>query len=185
MESAIEALSRLHPEVHLSVVHSSEQNPSLEVLHKDSADILIMPSTTLDDHHLEHHHWRDDYVLVAARSKWPQTRNFYELVQAIRYVSWRHPGVERLHSQLASVQLRLIHRGELSNVDTLLDLVAKGHCLSILPRALLPEAGGAFDYVQLPIPVERRISVIARPTSLLSNAANAVLDILKNKASQL
>lgn len=162
-------------------MHSSEQHPSLDVLRKEMADILIMPSTVLDDHHLEHHQWRDDYVMVTARNKWPETRSFHELVQAIRYVSWRHPGVERLHSQLASAQLRLIHRGELSNVNTLLDLVAKGHCMSILPRAVVPLGSRDFAYVDLPIAVERRISVIARPTSLLSNAANAVLEMLKRR----
>lgn len=162
-------------------MHNSEQHPSLEILHKDMADILIMPSTVLDDYHLEHHHWRDDYVLVAPRSKTSATRSFYELVQSVRYVSWRHPGVERLHNQLASVQLRLTHRGELSNVNTLLDLVAKGHCMTILPRAVVPAASRDLDCVDLPIAVERRISVIARPASLLSNAANAVLKILKQR----
>lgn len=163
------------------MVHSSEQHPSLDILHKDMADILIMPSTILDDHYLEHHHWSDDYVLVTARSKNPVSRSFYELIQSVRYVSWRHPGVERLHNQLASVQLRLIHRGELSNVNTLLDLVAKGHCMTILPRAVVPKASHDLECVEMPIPVERRISVVARPKSLLSNAANAVLDMLKRR----
>jgi DNA-binding transcriptional LysR family regulator len=167
--------------VNLSVVHSSEQHPSLDALRKETADILIMPSTVLDDHYLEHHQWCDDYVMVTARSKGPQVCSFQERVQAIRYVSWRHPGIERLHSQLATAQLRLIHRGELSNVNTLLDLVAKGHCMSILPRAVVPRGSRDFERVPLPITVERRISVIARPTSLLSNAASAVLDMLKRR----
>jgi hypothetical protein len=173
----MQTLSRLHPELHLSVIHSSEQHPSLDALHRETADILILPSTLLDEHYLEHLHWADRYVLVVAKNK--STGTFNQLADTMRYVSWRHAGVERLHSQLASAPIRLSHRGELSCVQTLLELVGKGHCLSILPSALLPTHHHDFDYLPLPLNVERRLSVIARPVSLLSDAANAVIAALK------
>jgi DNA-binding transcriptional LysR family regulator len=171
-------MTRLYPDVHLNVVHGSEQQPSLEVLRRDLADILIVPSTVLDEQHIEHLQWSDAYVLVAA----PGSRSFHELCDSVRYVAWRHPGVDRLHSQLAAAQIRLSHRGELSCVATLLDLVGKGQCMTILPRRLLPAACVLYESIALPVLVERRISVVARPGSLLSNAANKVIEVLKASA---
>lgn len=165
--------------MHLNVVHGSEQHPTLDVLRRELADILILPSTALDEHHIEHVQWSDAYVLVAARNRLLTPRPFHELCESVRYVSWRHAGVERLHSQLAAAQVRLSHRGELSCVTTLLDLVAKGQCMTILPSRLLSDAGHLYESIRLPVQVGRSISVIARPGSLLSNAANEVIEVLK------
>ncbi len=173
------ALGKFHPQVSLSAVHGSEQNPSLDYLKRDVADIVIMPSTILDDHYLEHLHWFDTYVLVTAKHPPGVQPTFAQLAETVRYVAWRHAGVEALHTQLNNAQVRLSHRGELSCVETLLDLVKKGQCMSILPRTLLPLNDGSFDCLPLPVTVERRISVIARPVSLMSNAANAVMDALR------
>ncbi|KPX11157.1 hypothetical protein ALP16_00349 [Pseudomonas savastanoi] len=163
----------------MNVLHRSEQNPSLDALIKEVADILILPGTVLNEHYLEHHCWSDHYVLVAARGKQATPQSFAELSQVSRYVAWRHPGVERLHQQLASAQVRLSQRGELTCLDTLLDLVAKRHCISILPRALLNGRFRELESIPLPLTVMRHISVVARPASLLSNAANAVIQALK------
>jgi DNA-binding transcriptional LysR family regulator len=175
-------MTRLYPDVHLNVVHGSEQQPSLDVLRRDLADILILPSTVLDEQHIEHLQWSDAYMLVTARNKTPEPPAFHELCETVRYVAWRHPGVDRLHSQLAAAQIRLSHRGELSCVATLLDLVGKGQCMTILPRRLLPAACVLYESIALPVLVERRISVVARPGSLLSNAANKVIEVLKASA---
>ncbi|GAB7529318.1 substrate-binding domain-containing protein [Pseudomonas sp. 3A(2025)] len=161
------------------MLHSNDQHPNLDPLHREAADILILPSTVLDEHHIEHHRWCDHYVLVIARHLKNTTSNLVELAQTVRYVAWRHPGLDRLHSQLAAAQFRLSHRGELSCLDTLLDLVIKGHCLTVLPSALLPRPNPGLEYLTLPVPVSRRISVVARPASLLSNAAAVVIDALK------
>ncbi|RMQ47702.1 hypothetical protein ALQ04_04120 [Pseudomonas cichorii] len=169
----------MYPDIHLSVVRSNEQQPSLDPLRKELADILILPSTVLSDHYIEHHHWNDYYVLVCSAGRQASERSFNELSQSVRYIAWRHPGLERLHNHLATTQLRLSHRGELSCLETLLDLIAKGHCMSILPRALLVGRFRELEQVSLPLKVMRHISVVARPTSLLSNAANAVLQVLK------
>ncbi|MCD5991539.1 LysR family transcriptional regulator substrate-binding protein [Pseudomonas sp. CDFA 553] len=179
LAACVEAMTRLHPGVHLNVEHGSEQHPTLDVLRRELADILILPTTTLDEYHVEHVRWSDAYVLVAARSRLLTPRPFHELCEGVRYVSWRHAGVERLHGQLAAAQVRLSHRGELSCVATLLDLVGKGQCMTILPSRLIPDDGGLFECVRLPVQVERSISVIARPGSLLSNAANEVIEVLK------
>ncbi|WP_236123979.1 LysR substrate-binding domain-containing protein [Pseudomonas cichorii] len=179
MDTSLDFLARLYPDIHLSVVHSNEQNPSLDPLRKELADILILPSTVQSEHYIEHHHWSDYYVLVCARNGHPSVHSFTELSQTVRYVAWRHPGLERLHNHLASAQLRLSHRGELSCLETLLDLIAKGHCISILPSALLAGRFNNLEPVPLPLMIMRHISVVARPTSLLSNAANAVLQTLK------
>ncbi|MFK7698185.1 substrate-binding domain-containing protein [Pseudomonas caspiana] len=179
MTGCIEAMTRLHPGVQLSVVQGSEQQPSLDVLRREGADILILPSPLLDEHHIEHVQWSDAYVLVAARNRSLTPRPFHELCESVRYVSWRHAGVERLHSQLAAAQVRLSHRGELSCVATLLDLVAKGQCMTILPSRLIPDDSHLYECIRLPVQIERSISVIARPGSLLSNAANEVIEVLK------
>ncbi|WP_243247080.1 LysR substrate-binding domain-containing protein [Pseudomonas maioricensis] len=179
MAGCIETMTRLHPGVHLNVVHGSEQHPGLDLLRREAADILILPSAVLDEHHVEHVRWADAYVLVAARSRSLTPRPFHELCESVRYVSWRHAGVERLHGQLAAAQVRLSHRGELSCVATLLDLVGKGQCMTILPSRLLPEPSALYECVRLPVAVERSISVVARPGSLLSNAANEVVEVLK------
>ncbi|CAM3124529.1 substrate-binding domain-containing protein [Pseudomonas floridensis] len=160
------------------MLHGNEQNPSLEALIKETADILILPGTVLSEHYLEHHHWSDHYVLVTARGKQPPCA-FTELSQTSRYVAWRHPGLDRLHQQLASAQVRLSHRGELTCLETLLDLVARQHCISIIPSALLSGHLREVEHVPLPHTIMRHISVVARPTSLLSNAANAVIQALK------
>lgn len=165
------------------MLHRSEQHPSLDALIKGVADILILPGPVLDEHYLEHHCWSDHYVLVAARSKQGATQCFAELAQVSRYVAWRHAGVERLHQQLASAQLRLNQRGELSCLDTLLDLVGKRHCISIVPGALLSGRLRELESIPLPLTVMRRVSVVARPASLLSNAANAVVQALKKPPS--
>ncbi|RML84867.1 hypothetical protein ALQ88_04116, partial [Pseudomonas savastanoi] len=68
---------------------------------------------------------------------------------------------------LASAQVRLSQRGELTCLDTLLDLVAKRHCISILPRALLNGRFRELESIPLPLTVMRHISVVARPASLL------------------
>ncbi|MCF5387121.1 LysR family transcriptional regulator, partial [Pseudomonas syringae] len=68
---------------------------------------------------------------------------------------------------------------ELSCLDTLLDLVAKRHCISIVPGALLNGRLRELESIPLPLTVMRQISVVARPASLLSNAANAVIQALK------
>ena len=161
------------------MLHGSEQHPSLEPLIKETADILILPSTVLSEHYLEHHHWSDHYVLVTAKGSQAAPRTFLELSQTSRYVAWRHPGVDRLHQQLASAQVRLSHRGELSCLETLLELICKQHCISILPSALLRGRLREFEQIPLPVTIMRHISVVARPTSLLSNAANAVIQALK------
>ncbi|WP_235591725.1 LysR family transcriptional regulator substrate-binding protein [Pseudomonas syringae] len=179
MPASLDFLARHYPDIHLNVLHSSEQNPSLDALRKDIADIVILPATVVGEHYLEHHQWSDHYVLVAARNEQAAQRSFVERVQNARYVAWRHPGVERLHQQLAAAQVRLVHRGELSCLETLLDLVAKRHCISILPSALLSAQAGDVQQIALPLPVTRQISIVARPTSLLSNAANAVIQALK------
>ncbi|UZA69346.1 LysR family transcriptional regulator substrate-binding protein [Pseudomonas viridiflava] len=177
--TSLDFLARHYPDIHLNVLHGSEQNPSLEPLIKEAADILILPSTVLGEHYVEHHHWSDHYVLVTAKGKHTQTRTFTELSQTSRYVAWRHPGVDRLHQQLASAQIRLSHRGELSCLETLLDLIARQHCISILPSALLNGHLREVEQVPLPGTIMRHISVVARPTSLLSNAASAVIQALK------
>ncbi|MBX8612206.1 LysR family transcriptional regulator [Pseudomonas cichorii] len=179
LDTSLDFLARIYPDIHLSVVHSNEQNPSLEPLRKELADILILPSTVLSEHYIEHHHWSDCYVLACAKSRQPSMRSFTELSQTVRYVAWRHPGLERLHNHLASAQLRFSHRGELSCLETLLDLIAKGHCISILPSALLAGRFRDIESVPLPVMIMRNISVVARPASLLSNASNAVLQTLK------
>ncbi|WP_235810191.1 substrate-binding domain-containing protein [Pseudomonas cannabina] len=185
MPAALDFLARHYPDIHLNVLHGSEQNPSLDALRKDIADIVILPTTVLGEHHLQHHQWSDHYVLVAARSEQAAQRSFVEQVQSARYVAWRHSGVERLHQQLAAVQVRLVHRGELSCLETLLDLVAKRHCISILPSALVNAHSGEFQQIALPLTVTRQISIVARPTSLLSNAANAVIQALKKPSGML
>ncbi|MFJ4142669.1 LysR substrate-binding domain-containing protein [Pseudomonas sp. NPDC089734] len=179
MDASLDFLARAYPNIHLNVLHGNEQTPSLEPLRKELADILILPNTMLGEHYVEHHHWSDYYVLVTAKGRSPAVRTFAELSQTMRYVAWRHPGMERLHNQMASGQLRLGYRGELSCLETLLDLIARGHCISILPSALL--AGRFRDLEQIPLPlmIMRHISVVARPASLLSNAANVVLQALK------
>ncbi|WP_459744622.1 LysR substrate-binding domain-containing protein [Pseudomonas sp. 3A(2025)] len=179
MGPSLDYLARHYPDIQLSVLHSNDQHPNLDPLHREAADILILPSTVLDEHHIEHHRWCDHYVLVIARHLKNTTSNLVELAQTVRYVAWRHPGLDRLHSQLAAAQFRLSHRGELSCLDTLLDLVIKGHCLTVLPSALLPRPNPGLEYLTLPVPVSRRISVVARPASLLSNAAAVVIDALK------
>ncbi|MBP1148163.1 hypothetical protein JOE33_005086 [Pseudomonas sp. PvP027] len=166
------------------MLHRSEQHPSLDALIKGVADILVLPGIVLDEHYLEHHCWSDHYVLVATRSKQGKAQCFAELAQVSRYVAWRHPGVERLHQQLASAQVRLSQRGELSCLDTLLDLVAKRHCITIVPAALLNGRFRELESIPLPLTVMRRISVVARPASLLSNAANAVVQALKKPPAQ-
>lgn len=173
-------MTRLHPEVHLNVIHGSDQQPGLDLLRREVADILILPSTILDEHHIQHLQWSDAYVLVTARNKLSKPRPFEELCETVRYVAWRHPGVERLHAQLAAAQVRLSHRGELSCATTLLDLVSKGQCMTIVPRRLLPQTSVLYESLALPVRVERHISVIARPGSLLSNAANKVIEVLKS-----
>ncbi|MBI6560884.1 LysR family transcriptional regulator [Pseudomonas syringae] len=179
LSASLDFLAHHYPDIHLNVLHRSEQNPSLDALIKGVADILILPGTVLDEHYLEHHCWSDHYLLVAARSKQGKAQCFAELAQVSRYVAWRHPGVERLHQQLASAQVRLSHRGELSCLDTLLDLVGKRHCISIVPSALLSGRLRELESIPLPLTVRRQISVVARPASLLSNAANAVVQALK------
>jgi hypothetical protein len=175
-------MTRLYPDVQLHVVHGSEQQPSLDVLRREMADILILPGTLLDEHHLEHLHWSDAYVLVTARNKSSTVRSFAQLCETVRYVAWRHPGVERLHSQLAAAHVRLSHRGELSCVATLLDLVGKGQCMTILPSRLLPASSQLHQSLSLPVVIERHLSVVARPGSLLSNAANKVIEVLKRSS---
>ena len=133
----------------------------------------------LSEHFVEHHHWSDHYVLVAARAKRGDSQTWSDLAQTTRYVAWRHPGLDRLHGQLAASQIRLSHRGELSCVDTLLDLVAKGHCMTIVPATLIAGHARELQHVQLPINVQRQICVVARPVSLLSNAAGVVIQALR------
>lgn len=130
----------------------------------------------LSEHFVEHYRWSDHYVLVTAKGRPGMPHHFTELARTTRYVAWRHAGLERLHAHLAAAQLRLCHRGELSCLETLLDLVSKGRCMSILPSALLT---GQVEQVPLPTGVTRQIAIVARPSSLLSNAANAVLQVLK------
>lgn len=173
-------MARLYPDIHLNVVHGHEQHPSLEVLRREVADIMVLPSTLLDDQYMEHLQWADTYVLVTARNKRSTPHSFEALCDTVRYVAWRHPGIDRLHGQLAAAQIRLSHRGELSCAATLLDLVGKGHCMTIVPKRLVSASDGLYESVQLPIEVERRISVVARPGSLLSNAANKVIEVLKS-----
>ncbi|RMV78651.1 hypothetical protein ALP05_00788 [Pseudomonas caricapapayae] len=167
------------------MLHRSEQNPSLDALIKGVADIVVLPAIVLDEHYLEHHCWSDHYVLVAARSRQEAPQSFAELSQVSRYVAWRHPGVERLHQQLASAHVRLSQRGELTCLDTLLDLVAKRHCISILPSALLNGRLRELESIPLPLTVMRHISVVARPVSLLSNAATAVIQALKKPPASI
>lgn len=164
------------------MLHGSEMQLSLEALRRETADILIVPSTLSGEQFVEHHRWSDHYTLVAASSRSGRPRGLGELAQSTRYVAWRHAGLDRLHSQLAAAQLRLSHRGELSCVDTLLDLVGKGHCMSILPSSLLPGHQRELEQVPLPVGVQRQISVIARPTSLISSAASVVIQALKKPA---
>nr|WP_236112656.1 LysR family transcriptional regulator substrate-binding protein [Pseudomonas asturiensis] len=179
MTTSLDFIARHYPDIHLNVLYSSDQSPSLEPLRKETADILILPSTVLGEHYLEHHHWSDHYVLVTAKARHLTPNTFNELSQTSRYVAWRHPGVDWLHQQLASAQVRLRHRGELSCLETLLDLVARQHCVSILPSALLNGQLRELEQVPLPGTITRHISVVARPTSLLSSAANAVIQALK------
>jgi DNA-binding transcriptional LysR family regulator len=163
-------------------LYSSDPNPSLDKLRRESADILIVPGMLLGEHFVEHHRWSDHYVLAVARNKHGAGRSVPELLSTNRYVAWRHAGVERLHARLGAAQLRLSHRGELSCIDTLLDLVAKGHCLSIVPSRLLTGHLKEIDPLPLPVGILRQISVVARPASLISNAANVVLQTLRKPA---
>ncbi|GAB0084776.1 hypothetical protein TOC8172_44890 [Pseudomonas syringae] len=91
--------------------------------------------------------------------------------------------MERLHQQLAAAQVRLSQRGELTCLDTLLDLVAKRHCITIVPSVLLGGRLGELEPIALPLAVTRQISVVARPASLLSSAANAVIQALKKPSA--
>ncbi|WP_245399207.1 LysR substrate-binding domain-containing protein [Pseudomonas syringae] len=179
MSASLDFLAHHYPDIHLNVLHPGVQNPSLEALIKETADILILPGTVLSEHYMEHHQWSDHYVVVAAHGKQAIPQSFVELSQVSRYVAWRHPGMERLHQQLASAQVRLSHRGELTCVDTLLDLVAKRHCISIVPSMLVRDGVRELEQIALPLTVMRHISVVARPASLLSSAANAVIQALK------
>ncbi len=178
MKPAMEYLAQRYPDLQLSVRHDDDLQPSLEALRRGTADILIQPSTILDERYVEHHHWCDDYRLIVPSAS-QAGRTLIEIAQTVPYVAWRHAGIDRLHSQLFTDQLRLRHRGELSCLETLLELVIDGHYLSVLPSALLPDLDPRVQYLPLPAPVARRISVIARPISLLSNAAIAVLEALK------
>lgn len=182
LSASLDFLARHYPDIHLNVLYPGEQNPSLNALITDAADILILPGTLLSEHYMEHHQWSDHYVLVAARARRTLPQSFVELSQVSRYVAWRHPGVERLHQQLASAQVRLSQRGELTCLDTLMDLVAKRHCISIVPSMLLRDGFRELEQIALPVMVMRQISVVARPASLLSTAANAVIQALKKPA---
>ncbi|WP_232620084.1 LysR substrate-binding domain-containing protein, partial [Pseudomonas syringae] len=173
MSASLDFLAHHYPDIHLNVLHRGEQSPSLDSLIREAADILIVPGTVLNEHYLEHHHWSDHYVLAVARGKPSAPQSFADFPQVSRYVAWRHPGVERLHHQLAAAQVRLSQRGELTCLDTLLDLVAKRHCITIVPSVLLGGRLGELEPIALPLAVTRQISVVARPASLLSSAANA------------
>ncbi|WP_256672649.1 LysR substrate-binding domain-containing protein [Pseudomonas sp. v388] len=182
MSSSLEFIARVYPDIYLSVVHSSDPHPSLEMLRRESADILIVPAMPLGEHFVEHHRWSDHYVLAVAKSKRGAGRTLPELLQNTRYVAWRHTGLDRLHAQLAAAQVRLSHRGELSCIDTLLDLVAKGHCVTMVPATLLAGHHKDLESVPLPLGLLRQISVVARPASLLSSAANVVVQALRKPA---
>jgi hypothetical protein len=179
LASSLDYIARTFPDIHLNVLHGSETHPSLDALRRETADILIVPGTLSGDQFVEHHRWSDHYTLAAARSRTGMSRSLAELAQTTRYVAWRHPGLDRLHARLAASQWRMSHRGELSCVDTLLELVAKGHCMSIIPSSLIVGRQKELEQVPLPVSVQRQISVIARPTSLMSNAASMVIQALK------
>lgn len=172
-------IARLYPDIQLSVLHSNDPVPTVDALRRDAADILILPGALLGEHFMEHHRWSDHYTLAVARDRQGAPRNFADLARRTRYVAWRHPGLDRLHGQLAAAQARLSQRGELSCVDTLLDLVAKGHCMSILPSTLLSGHHKELEQLPLPVSVPRHVSVVARPTSLISSAANVVIQALR------
>ncbi|QQN30145.1 LysR family transcriptional regulator [Pseudomonas syringae pv. maculicola] len=183
LSASLDFLAHHYPDIHLNVLHRGEQSPSLDSLIREAADILIVPGTVLNEHYLEHHHWSDHYVLAVARGKPSASQSFADFSQVSRYVAWRHPGVERLHQQLAAAQVRLSQRGELTCLDTLLDLVAKRHCITIVPSVLLGGRLGELEPIALPLAVTRQISVVARPASLLSSAANAVIKALKKPSA--
>ncbi|MEG5262793.1 LysR substrate-binding domain-containing protein [Pseudomonas sp. JDS28PS106] len=179
MSNSLDFIARTYPDIHLSVLHGSDTSPSLDALRRETADILIVPASLGAGQFVEHHRWSDHYTLVTARSRSAMPRSLGELSQTTRYVAWRHAGLDHLHVQLHASQMRFSHRGELSCIDTLLDLVGKGHCMSIVPASLLPGHFRDIEQVPLPFNVPRQISVIARPTSLLSNAASVVIQALK------
>lgn len=179
LSHSLDLIARTYPDIHLSISHSNDPNPSLDALRRETADIVIVPGTLLGEHFVEHHRWSDHYLLALPKGRRARTETFAELSQSIRYVAWRHPGLDRLHAQLAASQIRLSHRGELSCIETLLDLVGKGHCMTIVPSTLLAGHAKALDQMQLPVSVPRQISVVARPASLISNAAGAVIQALR------
>jgi DNA-binding transcriptional LysR family regulator len=172
-----DTLWQLYPMVQLTAVHLSERELSKDLLKRETADIFIAPSTILDGQHLEHSHWSGHYVLVVPQGYERQTHA--QLFGSMPYLGYRHAGGERLMSQLAELPY-LTQRGEISCVQTLLSLIGAGHCWSILPSAVLPPSPRKIRYMPLPMPLKRRISVIARPVSLLSAAARVVIEILKN-----
>ncbi|MDF2643855.1 MAG: hypothetical protein K0R45_3129 [Pseudomonas sp.] len=182
LTSSLDFIARAYPDIHLSVSHSTDLTPSLDALRREAADILIVPGTVLSEHFVEHHRWTDHYVLALPKGRRGGDSTVAELSQNLRYVAWRHPGLDRLHAQLAASQIRLSHRGELSCIETLLDLVAKGHCMTVVPSTLLAGQTKGLDQMPLPVNVMRQISVVARPTSLMSNAAGAVIQALRKPA---
>ncbi len=170
-----------YPDIRIDILNDTEcHEVILRTLRLNEADVAITYPLE-DDQYLCHELPQDPYVLVLPKSREGRIEAFAELSQ-LRYLEHESFGTSRALELLAAHGFSRMPSFRATSVHAILPMVRRGLGYSILPRLALPTVATELAVVALPLPqlVSRSLAVVARPYSLLSRSARAVIEILRS-----
>jgi DNA-binding transcriptional LysR family regulator len=170
-----------YPDIRIDIFNDTESHDVvLRALRLNEADVAITYPLE-DEQYLCHALPKDPYVLVLPPSRGARIEAFAELSQ-LRYLEHESACTSTALELLAAHGFARITSFRATSVQAILPLVRRGLGYSILPRLALPTATTELTVAALPLPepVSRSLAVVARPYSLLSRPARAVIEILRS-----
>lgn len=124
----------------------------------------------------------DDYLLVVPAILPPlPPADMYKRLEALNFIQHDNSCARAVTQQLRGQGFAPRVFRNIGSTQSVIASVSSGMGYSILPRLALAQCQGDFRTLALPQPVSRDFSVISRPSSLLSAAANCVLKYLRDQ----
>ena len=172
-----------YPDICIDIRNDTESHEAvLQSLRLNEADVAISYPLE-DDQYLSRALPQDTYVLVLPKSRRAPIEAFDELSQ-LRFLEHESACTSRALELLAAHGFPRTTAFRTTSVQAILTMVSRGLGYSILPRLSLPTITTELAVAALPMPeaVSRSLAVVARPYSLLSRPARAVIEILHGLA---
>jgi DNA-binding transcriptional LysR family regulator len=175
-------VSKSHPGIQFEIFDDTEeQNDIVRMVGECKVDIAL--ARGMDDKVcVTRPFFADEYLLVVPATLEPLPHgDVYRRLEELNFIQHDNSCARIVTQQLRDHGFAPRVFRNIGSTHSVIASISSGMGYSILPRLALAQCQGNFRTMALPQPVSRDFSVISRPSSLLSAAANCVLKYVRDQ----